>query len=134
MDGIVQADEEVDPGDVRLGSDVLSGEVVVGATVEDVGFDTTVRAGAVRELLRDARAVLPVIDEYELVETLAALRPGSPDNTPMIGPAGIDGLIVATGHYRNGILLAPITAEIVAALVTSAPPPVDARPFSPLRG
>jgi len=95
------------------------GEIVVGATVQDAGFDTTVRVGAVRELLRDARTVLPVIDEYRLVETTAALRPGSPDNAPMIGKTSVDGLVVATGHYRNGILLAPVTADLVAAAMTA---------------
>jgi len=95
------------------------GELVVGATVEEVGFDTMVRAGAVREMLRDARAVMPAVDELELVETMAALRPGSPDNAPIVGATGIDRLIVATGHHRNGVLLAPITADLVAAAVTN---------------
>jgi glycine oxidase len=94
------------------------GELVVGATVEEAGFDTTVRAGAVRELLRDARAVLPAVDELELVEAIAALRPGSPDNLPIIGPAALPGLVYASGHSRNGILLAPITADLVCALLT----------------
>jgi glycine oxidase len=102
------------------------GELVVGATVEDRGFDTTVRAGAVRELLRDARAVMPGIDELELVEASAALRPGSPDNRPIIGRTVIDNLVVATGHHRNGILLAPITADLVAGIVTSTTPAADA--------
>jgi glycine oxidase len=98
-----------------------SGELVVGATVEEQGFDTTVRAGAVRELLRDARAILPVIDELELVEAIAGLRPGSPDNRPMIGAAdGINGLFIATGHYRNGVLLAPMTADLIADEITGA--------------
>lgn len=101
------------------------GELVVGATVEDVGFDTRVRAGAVRELLRDARAVVPVIDELELVESIAAFRPGSPDNAPLIGTTDVDGLVVATGHHRNGILLAPVTADLVAALVTDRAPAAD---------
>lgn len=96
------------------------GELVVGATVEEVGFDTVVRAGGVRELLRDARAIMPAIDELELVESSAALRPGSPDNRPMIGPTSVAGLIFATGHHRNGILLAPVTADLVAATVTGA--------------
>ncbi|HWC35737.1 MAG TPA: glycine oxidase ThiO [Mycobacteriales bacterium] len=96
------------------------GELVVGATVEELGFDLTVRAGAVRELLRDARAVLPCIDELELVETLAALRPGSPDNRPIIGATDIDGLVLATGHFRNGILLTPVTADLVVAAVTGS--------------
>jgi glycine oxidase len=98
------------------------GELVIGATMEERGFDTTVRAGAVRELLRDARAILPLIDELELVESLAALRPGSPDNRPMIGRTSIEGLVVATGHGRNGVLLTPVTADLVADIVTNAKP------------
>jgi glycine oxidase len=97
------------------------GELVVGATVEESGFDTTVRAGAVRELLRDARAILPGIDELELVETIAGLRPGSPDNRPMVGATSVRGLTVATGHFRNGVLLTPVTADLVADIVTGAP-------------
>jgi glycine oxidase len=98
-----------------------SGELVVGATVEEHGFDTTVRAGAVRELLRDARAILPLVDELELVESIAGLRPGSPDNRPIIGPVhGVAGLYVATGHYRNGVLLAPITADLIADEITGS--------------
>jgi glycine oxidase len=95
-----------------------SGEVIIGATMQDRGFDTTVRAGAVHDLLRDARALVPSVDELDLVETAAALRPGSPDNAPMIGRTHTDGLIVATGHHRNGVLLTPLTAELVADLVT----------------
>lgn len=94
------------------------GELVVGATVEEAGFDTTVRAGAVRELLRDARAVFPGVDELELVEAIAAHRPGSPDNRPIIGATAVDGLVLATGHYRNGVLLTPVTADLVADAVT----------------
>jgi glycine oxidase len=95
-----------------------SGELVVGATVVEAGFDTTVRAGAVRELLRDARSVVPAVDELELVEAIAALRPGSPDNLPIIGAAELPGLVYASGHSRNGILLAPITADLLCALLT----------------
>jgi glycine oxidase len=94
------------------------GELVVGATVEEAGFDRTVRAGAIRELLRDARAVFPPIDELELAEAIAAHRPGSPDNRPMVGTTGVDGLLLATGHHRNGILLTPVTADLVTAAVT----------------
>jgi glycine oxidase len=96
------------------------GELVVGATVEEMGFDTSVRVGAVRELLRDGRAVFPMIDELELVESLAAHRPGSPDNRPLIGACRVEGLVLATGHYRNGVLLAPVTADLVADAVTGA--------------
>jgi glycine oxidase len=88
-----------------------NGEVVVGATVEDRGADTTVTAGAVYDLLRAAVAVVPEVAELELNEAMAGLRPGSPDNGPILGAASTPGLFLATGHYRNGVLLAPITAD-----------------------
>jgi glycine oxidase len=90
------------------------GRLIVGATVEERGFDTAVTAGGVHELLREAYRLLPEVAELELVEATAALRPATPDNLPLIGPGAVDGLILATGHYRNGILLAPLTAERVA--------------------
>ncbi len=93
------------------------GTVVVGATVEEKGFDLTVQAGSVLDLLDDARRLVPAIDEYELCETTTGLRPGSPDNAPIIGSTGLPGLLVATGHFRNGILLAPITADEVVRLL-----------------
>lgn len=98
----------------------VDGEIVVGGTVEDRGFDTMVTAGAVHDLLRDARAVVPEIAECALIEVHAGFRPGSPDNTPIIGQTAVDGLIVATGHYRNGVLLTPVTAEIVAGILATA--------------
>jgi glycine oxidase len=100
------------------------GTVVVGATVEEKGFDLTVQVGPVSDLLDDARRLIPVVEEYELLETTTGLRPGSPDNGPIVGATGIPRLIVATGHYRNGILLAPITADEVVRLLTdpTAPP------------
>ncbi len=109
------------------------GELVIGATVEEQGFDTRVTAGAVHELLRDAYELVPGIAELELVEALAGLRPGSPDNAPLIGPGALEGLVVATGHHRNGILLAPLTADAVTALVTGAAVPEAVRPFRPDR-
>jgi len=96
------------------------GTVVVGATVEEKGFDLTVQAGAVVDLLDDARRLVPAVDEYELSETTTGLRPGSPDNAPIVGATGLPGLVVATGHYRNGILLAPVTADAVVALLGGA--------------
>jgi glycine oxidase len=93
------------------------GTVVVGATVEERGIDTTVQAGAVHELLCDARAVVPGLDELELREAAAGLRPATPDNMPRIGWSGLDGVVVAAGHYRNGILLAPLTAAAVVDLL-----------------
>jgi glycine oxidase len=109
------------------------GTVVVGATVEERGFDTTVTAGAVYELLRDARRVVPGVTELELVEARAGLRPGSPDNAPVVGATSVPGLVLATGHYRNGILLSPLTAEAVAAVAAGTDPPAEMAPFSPAR-
>jgi glycine oxidase len=93
------------------------GRLVVGATVEEMGFDTTVTAGGVHELLREAYRLLPDVAEMELVGAVAGLRPGTPDNLPLVGPGAVDGLVLATGHYRNGILLAPLAAETVADLL-----------------
>jgi glycine oxidase len=109
------------------------GEVVVGATMEEMGFDTTPRARGLHELLRDVYAVLPAIGEMAFVEFGAGLRPGSPDNAPILGPTASPGLFVATGHHRNGILLAPLTADVLTAAVLGTPVPEVARPFSPLR-
>jgi glycine oxidase len=93
------------------------GSVVVGATVEERGADTAVRVGAVHELLCDARAIVPGVDELELVEAATGLRPATPDNMPRIGRTEIDGVVAAVGHYRNGVLLAPLTAAAVADLI-----------------
>jgi glycine oxidase len=90
------------------------GRLIVGATVEERGFDTAVTAGGVHELLREAYRLLPDVAEMELIEAMAGLRPATPDNLPLIGPDAIDGLVLATGHYRNGILLAPLTADRIA--------------------
>jgi glycine oxidase len=109
------------------------GRVVVGATVEEQGFDTQVTAGAVHDLLRAALELLPDVAELELAETVVGLRPGSPDNAPMLGPAGPDGLVVATGHYRNGILLTPVTADAIAELLATGRVPELIVPFGPER-
>jgi glycine oxidase len=92
-------------------------EVVVGATVEELGFDRRATAGGVYELLRDARSVLPMTAEYALVEISVGWRPGTSDNAPILGGCSLRGLIVATGHYRNGVLLTPITAEVISKLI-----------------
>ncbi len=93
------------------------GRYVLGATVEERGFDTTVTAGALFELLRDAVELVPGVGELVIDELSAGLRPGTPDNAPVIGAGAVPGLFWATGHYRHGILLAPVTAELVAAAV-----------------
>ncbi len=108
-------------------------ELVVGATVEDLGFDARPTAGGVYELLRDARTVLPITAEYALTETSVGWRPGTPDNAPLLGRGELDGLVLATGHYRNGVLLTPITAAVVAELVLRDQLPEVAAPFAPDR-
>ncbi|GAA1523038.1 glycine oxidase ThiO [Dactylosporangium maewongense] len=104
------------------------GELVVGATEEERGADTTVTAGGVLDLLRPAADLLPGVAELALAETLAGLRPGTPDNAPILGrleghPHG--NVYVAGGHYRHGVLLAPVTAHAVADLVTKGSTDVD---------
>jgi glycine oxidase len=89
------------------------GELVVGATQEELGTDTRVTAGGLWELLRDARTLVPGITELEFTEAVARLRPGTPDNGPVLGPCAADGLVLATGHFRHGVLLAPVTADVI---------------------
>ncbi|WBB59880.1 glycine oxidase ThiO [Streptomyces sp. WMMC500] len=110
-----------------------SGELVIGATSEELGWDTTVTAGGVYELLRDAHELLPGLTELPLVETGAGLRPGSPDNAPLLGPTALPGLHLATGHYRNGVLLTPVTGDALAAVLTGGELPDVARPFAATR-
>ena len=109
------------------------GRVIVGATVEEQGFDTRVTAGGVHELLREAYRALPDVAELELADAVAGLRPGTPDNAPLIGPGELEGMIYATGHYRNGILLAPATSEAVVTMLAGDVPEVDVDAFAPGR-
>jgi glycine oxidase len=108
-----------------------SGETVLGATIEEVGYDETPTDDATQVLLRQAIRAVPAVAELDVVEAVAGLRPGTPDDGPLIGEW--EGFVVATGHFRNGILLAPITADAVAALLTDSEPPVEAAPFDPAR-
>jgi glycine oxidase len=109
------------------------GEVIVGATQEERGPDLTVTAGAVHDLLHDAMSVLPVTSELILAETCAGLRPGTPDNGPIVGEAGPGGLLLATGHYRNGILMSAATADAAVACLTGRAPAPEWEPFGPGR-
>ncbi len=108
----------------------LSGELVIGATSEERGSDTTVTAGGVYELLRDAHELVPGLTELPLTETGAGLRPATPDNAPLLGPTALPGLHLATGHYRNGVLLAPVTGDALAQALVTGELPDYARPFS----
>lgn len=109
------------------------GELVIGATSEERGPDRTVTAGAVHDLLHDAMSVLPVTSELVLTETSAGLRPATPDNGPILGATGIGGLLMATGHYRNGILLSAATADAAVAVLTGERPAPEWEPFTPQR-
>ncbi|WP_405653993.1 glycine oxidase ThiO [Streptomyces sp. RK9] len=111
----------------------VSGELVVGATSEELGWDTTVTAGGVYELLRDAHELVPGITELPLTETRAGLRPASPDNAPLLGPTALPGLHLATGHYRNGVLLTPVTGDVMAHALATGELPEVARAFTPAR-
>jgi glycine oxidase len=105
-------------------------EVVLGATVEELGFDQRVTAGAVYELLRDGRTVMPMTAEYALAETSVGWRPGTPDNAPILGRCDLEGLVLATGHYRNGVLLTPITADVISSLIITGELYSIAAPFT----
>jgi glycine oxidase len=109
------------------------GEIVVGATQEELGYDTTVTAGGLWELLRDARELVPGVTELEFAEAVAGLRPGSPDNAPIIGPTGLPGLHIASGHFRGGVMLAPVTGDIMAEILATGQVPEPAKPFTPER-
>jgi glycine oxidase len=122
---------------IRTGSSYLvprgDGRYVLGATMEERGFDTTVTAGAMFELLRDAAEVVPGISELVVDELIAGLRPATPDALPAIGAGALPGLHWAVGHFRNGILLAPVTAQIVLAEILGEEPPDVAGPVAASR-
>jgi glycine oxidase len=99
------------------------GTYVLGATMEERGYDRAPTAGGVYELLRDMSEVVPGVLELELTELRAGLRPATPDNLPAIGVGAVRGLVWATGHFRNGILLTPVTAELAAAALAGEPLP-----------
>ncbi|HET9897141.1 MAG TPA: glycine oxidase ThiO [Streptosporangiaceae bacterium] len=105
------------------------GELVIGATQEELGQDTAVTAGGIWQLLRDARAIVPGITELEFAEAVARLRPGTPDNAPVIGPSALPGLVLATGHFRSGVLLAPVTADLIASYLQTGSLATGATPF-----
>jgi glycine oxidase len=109
------------------------GGYVLGATMEERGHDTAPTAGGVYELLRDVSEIVPGVLELEIEELRAGLRPATPDNLPAIGHGALDGLLWAAGHFRNGILLAPVTAELAVAAACDEPLPEWAAPADPRR-
>ncbi len=109
------------------------GRYVIGATSEERGLDTTVTAGAAFALLRRPSELVPGISELVLDEFTAGIRPGTPDNLPAIGPASVDGVWWATGHYRGGVLLAPATAELLVGALCGEPVDPLLASFDPAR-
>jgi len=107
-----------------------SGELLIGASMEEVGFDSSATAGAVHDLLRWAWQVVPGIYDLELAEVSVGFRPGSRDNRPAIGSAGVEGLYAAVGHGRQGVLLAPATAHYLAEAIVSGSAPPELAPFA----
>ncbi|RMD61983.1 MAG: glycine oxidase ThiO [Alphaproteobacteria bacterium] len=106
------------------------GRLLIGATVEEKGFDTALTAGGVFELLEAAWRPLPAIEELPIDEMWVGFRPTSRDDAPIFGPTALPGLFLATGHHRNGILLAPVTADMMAECVLSGKLPPEAQPFA----
>jgi glycine oxidase len=111
----------------------LDGRLIVGATVEERGFDDRLTAGGLLALIEGAWRAVPAVEELPVAETWVGFRPGSRDDAPMLGPSGIDQFVVATGHHRNGILLTPITANVISGYVLTGRLPEVAKPFAPDR-
>ena len=109
------------------------GRVLVGSTMERVGFASQPTAAGVRALLATSRVLVPSLEGASFVEAWAGLRPGSPDGMPSIGFCERSGLMAATGHFRNGILMAPATARLIEALLGGGSPDLDPGPFRPGR-
>ncbi len=109
------------------------GRILCGATVEHVGFDKTVTAGGIRANLDAAIELVPVLAGARMEETWAGLRPDTPDHLPILGPTEIEGLLIATGHFRSGVLLTPVTAKLIGDLVLGRTASVDCERFTPMR-
>lgn len=109
------------------------GRIVAGATVEYVGFDTSLTAGGLQQILAGALELAPGLANASVEETWAGLRPDSPDHLPIIGPTDLEGLLIASGHFRSGILLAPITARLIREWITKSSVSADWGRFSPMR-
>ena len=108
----------------------LDGRLIVGATVERTGFRKAVTPAGLMRLLSGAVEVVPSLADLPVVETWSGLRPGTPDDLPVLGPdPEVEGLVYATGHYRNGILLAPLTGRLVADLLLGRPSTTDLSPY-----
>jgi glycine oxidase len=110
-----------------------NGRIIAGSTLEDAGFEKHVTPAGVRKILDGVLELAPPLANAQLVDAWAGLRPGTPDHLPILGPTDIRGLYIATGHYRNGILLAPATAKLLRRWILGGKPELDMERFSPLR-
>ena len=109
------------------------GRVVAGSTSEEVGFENRVTPAGLRQVLNAAVELCPGLAGAEVLETWSGLRPGTPDDLPILGPTDMSGLLIATGHYRNGILLAPVTAKLIREWIVDGRTTFNAEAFSPMR-
>lgn len=109
------------------------GRIIAGSTVEYEGFDRNVTVAGMKQILTGAISLVPALESARIEETWAGLRPDSPDHLPVLGPTDVDGLLIATGHFRSGILLTPVTARLISEWVTTQKVSDDWAPFSPLR-
>jgi glycine oxidase len=109
------------------------GRILAGSTVERIGFDHDVTAGGMKKIMNGAIELVPALAKARIEETWAGLRPDSPDHLPILGPTDVEGLLMATGHFRSGILLAPLTAQLLREWITTQRVSVDWERFSPMR-
>jgi len=109
------------------------GRLLIGSTIEEAGFDKRTDADTIQRMHRAAVALVPELERARVLEDWAGLRPGTPDDLPILGATSTPGYFVATGHFRDGILLAPVTAHVMAQVVTGSKPELDLAPFSPAR-
>jgi len=109
------------------------GRIVAGSTSEEAGFHKGVTAGGIRKIVEAGVELCAGLGAAEILETWSGLRPGTPDDLPILGLTNVEGLILATGHYRNGILLAPVTAKLIKEWVIDGRTTLDTQAFSPLR-
>jgi glycine oxidase len=107
--------------------------LVAGSTLENAGYEKAVTSGGLEQILSAVNELAPSLADAEILETWSGLRPGTPDQLPILGPTDMEGLMIATGHYRNGILLAPITAKFIREWITEGRVSMDCEDFSPLR-
>jgi glycine oxidase len=106
------------------------GRIPIGASIEEAGYDKRVVPDTIQRMHREAIKLMPALTEARILENWAGLRPGTPDNLPILGSTQTPGYFVATGHYRDGILLTPITAQLMVQVITGESPCLDLRSFS----